>query len=157
VLDLTAEEIIIKRTWAMDSLASLSLWPEKEDDIIMFYDGPLAFFEQDKNGQLWYLWFFENNIDLLILKYLAFPIDTRDVLDDMHTKKIDVRTALRDLPEVWLATYKYNGELINAQFVTNWQTTEEQETIAENKHEVLLPIGCLPKPGIFCLKIINRL
>jgi len=63
-------------------------YPTSEDDCFNYYDGPKIFFEQDISGQLWFLYFAEDNM------FMCFPVDSREDLRPMLDNQVPIRETL---------------------------------------------------------------
>ena len=64
----------------------------RPEDTLYFYDGPLAFFERDRSGQLWLMWCIDEDNGSML--FLSYAIDSRSEFEDMLLCNDDLRSSL---------------------------------------------------------------
>ena len=84
----------------------ITCYPNSDADCFSYYDGPKIFFEQDESGQLWFLYYANDNM------FMCFPVESREDLRPMLDSQIPIREALMAKSEAFLIAWTaHNGFL----------------------------------------------
>jgi len=94
---------IIKKRYNFNLITG---YPNSDADCFYYYDGPKIFFEQDASGQLWFLYFADDNM------FMCFPMESREDLRPMLDNQMPIREALMARAEAFVIAWtSHNGFL----------------------------------------------